>query len=78
MQALDGNQLVVRVSLLDNVENLQDFVVLVLHVNEPQLLSLVLSDEVNQFTALFDFIQTLDELIGKSVYPINEFVFDFN
>ena len=52
--------------------------VLVLHVNEPQLLSLVLSDEVNQFTALFDFIQTLDELIGKSVYPINEFVFDFN
>ena len=78
MQALDGNQLVVRVSLLDNVENLEDFVVLVLHVNEPQLLSFVLSDEVNQFTALLDFIQTLDELIGKSVYPINEFVFYFN
>ena len=52
--------------------------VLVLHINEPQFLSLVLSYEVDQFTALFDFIQALDKFIGKSVNPFNELVLDFN
>ena len=78
MQALNGNQFVVRVGLLNNVENLENFMVFVLHVHDPQFLSLVLSDKVNQFAALFDFIETLDKLIGKSVNPFNEFVFDFD
>ena len=78
MQAFNGNQFVIRVGLLNDVENLEDFMGLVLHINEPQFLSLVLSYEVDQFTALFDFIQTLDKFIGKSVNPFNELVLDFN
>ena len=68
MQAFNGNQFVIRVGLLNDVENLEDFMVLVLHINEPQFLSLVLSYEVDQFTALFDFIQALDKFIGNGFY----------
>ena len=50
--------------------------VLVLHIDQSQFLSLVLSDKVNQFATLFNLIETLNELIGKSVNPFNKLVFD--
>ena len=63
---------------MDDVEDLEDFVVLVLHINQSQLLPLVLSDKVYQLATLLDLIKTLDELICKSVNPVNKLVFDFN
>ena len=78
MQVLNSDQLVIRVRLLDLVENLQNFVVLVLHVDQSELLSLVLADEVDQLTALLDLVETLDELVGECVDPLGEFALDFD
>jgi len=52
--------------------------VLVLHVDESQLLPLVLAHEVDQLTTLFDLVETLDELVGECVDPFGEIILDFN
>ena len=45
--------------------------VLVLHFYQSQLLSFVLTDKFCQLLTIFDLIQTLNKLVGKSLYPIN-------
>lgn len=56
-ETLDSHQLVVRGRLLDLIEDLEDFVVLVLDLDQAQLLLLVLTDKADQLSALLDFVE---------------------
>ena len=75
---LNRCQLVIRLSYLNIIEYLQDFIVLVLHVDEAHLLALVLSHEVDQITTLLNLVETLDKLVSKVVNPLHELLFDLD
>ena len=78
IEAFDRDKLVVWVCLLDDVENFKDLMVLVLHVDEPQFLPLVLTNEIDKLTTLLDLVQTFDEFVCESVNPLHELVLDLN
>jgi len=56
-EALDSDKLVVWLGLLNLVEDLEDVVVLGLHLNQAQFLLFVLAYERVQFAALFNLVQ---------------------
>jgi len=55
--ALDGDQLIVRLGLLNLKEDLEDIVVLVLHLNEAEFLLFVLTHEADQLSALLNLVE---------------------
>jgi len=56
-EALDSDKLIVWLGLLNLVEDLEDVVVLGLHLNQAQFLLFVLAYERVQFAALFNLVQ---------------------
>ena len=62
--------------MLDGVKNLQDFFVLVLHVYDSEFLALVFADEVGELLAVLNFVETLDELMGETLDPLDIFLLD--
>jgi len=62
--------------LLDAVKNLQDLFVLVLHVYDSEFLALVFADELGELLAVLDFVETLDELVGETLDPLDVFLLD--
>lgn len=77
-ETLNRNQLVIWLSLLDLEEYLEDLMVLILHINEAQLLLLVLSDKADQLTTLLDLVERLDELVGEVLDPLDVLVLDLD
>lgn len=73
--ALDSDKFVVRLRLLDFKEDLEDLVVLVLHLNQAELLLFVFSDKADEFSALLNFVERLNELVGEVLDPLNVLVF---
>ena len=78
IQAFNCDQFIIWISLLNDVEYFENFMVLILHINESQFLSLVFTDKIYQLTTLFDFIKTLDKLVGKRVNPFNKLILNIN
>ena len=62
--------------MLDAVKNLQDLFVLVLHVYDSEFLALVFADELGELLAVLDFVETLDELVGETLDPLDVFLLD--
>ena len=56
-EALNGDELVVWLGLLNLVEDLEDVVVLGLHLNQAQFLLLVFAYEGVQFATLLNLVQ---------------------
>ena len=56
-EGLNCHKFIIRLCLLDFKENLQNFVILILDVNQAQLLFLVLPDEADQLAALLDLVE---------------------
>ena len=52
--------------------------IFVLHINQCEFLSLVLTDEIDQFSTLLNFIETLDKFVSKRINPLNEFILDID
>lgn len=52
--------------------------ILILHINEAQLLLLVLADKADQLTTLLDLVQRLDELVGEVLNPLDVLVLDLD
>ena len=52
--------------------------IFVLHIDQSEFLSLVLTDEIDQFSTLLNFIETLDKLISKRVNPLNKLILDID
>lgn len=77
-EALNSNQLIIWLCLLDLKEYLKDLVILILHVNESQLLFLILANKADQFTALLNLVQALHELVGEVFNPLDVLVFDLD
>lgn len=77
-EPLDSDKLLVGLRGLDFKKDLQDVVVLVLHLDQAQFLLLVLTDKADELTALFDFVQTLDELVRETFDPLDVFVLNFD
>ena len=73
---LDRFQLVIRLSLLNAIEDLENVFVLVLHIYESQFLSLVFTHEFQELTSCFDLVQTLDKLVRECFNPLNVLLFD--
>ena len=70
--ALDCGQFVIRFGTLNGIENLENLVVLVLHVQEPHLLPFVFPNKVYQITTLLNLVQTLDEFVCEIINPVDE------
>ena len=73
---LDRFQLVIRFSLLNAKEDLENVFVLVLHIDESQFLSLVFTHEFQELTSCFDLVQTLDKLVRECFNPLNVLLLD--
>ena len=73
---LDRFQLVIRLSLLNAKEDLENLFVLVLHIDKSQFLSLVFTHEFQELTSCFDLVQTLDKLVRECFDPLNVLLFD--
>ncbi len=69
-------ELVVWIRSLDLLEDVEDLIILILHVYKPQLLALVLANELVQLLAVLNLVQTLHELVRKSLDPFNVLFFD--
>ena len=52
--------------------------IFVLHINQSKFLSLVLTDEIDQFSTLLNFIETLDKLVCERVNPLYKFILDID
>ena len=60
------------------MENFQNFFVLVLHVDEAELLTFVLANELRQLLTVLDLVQTLDELIREGLNPLDVLHLNFD
>ena len=77
-ETLNRDELVIGLRLLDREEDLENFMVLVLNIDEAQLLLLVLANEADQLSALLNLVQRFDELVSEVFYPLNILVLNFD
>ena len=76
--ALNSTEFIIWLCFRNFKEDLEDLIVLVLHVHKAHLLSFVLPDKFLELVTSFNLVKTLDELICKSFDPINVLLLDTN
>jgi hypothetical protein len=76
--ALNSDQFIIRLRLLDLEEYLKNLVILILHVDETQLLFLILADKADKLATLLNLVQALHELVGEVFNPLDVLVFDLD
>ena len=52
--------------------------ILVLHLNKPELLLFVFADEANELSGLFNFVQGFDEFVREALDPFDVFLLDLD
>ena len=77
-ETLNRHQFVIRLSLLNLIKDLQDLVILILHINEAQFLLFIFSNEADEFATLLNLVQTFDKFVCKVFNPFDVLIFYFD
>ena len=77
-ERLDRHQLIIWLRLLNLVKDLEDLMILILHVYQTQFLLFIFANEADKFTTLLNLVQAFDKLVCEVFNPFDVFIFDLD